>query len=192
MPLCYGTYCTVCKNEQTSAGRQPSTRRLVLSPVLYYSLPSAQRYVNSWLWLFTHMKKYIHLPCSVSLTWISPAFPKEQLLFIHKVTESMKAWWHLHLTSCRLTYVNLALSHTHKCTQNLLTSNLAMSHPPWRLVPPSPCFSSFQYTICFCFFFSLHICICCFVSREFIWRRHSCQVLEPFISNQSKRDYWGN
>lgn len=138
------------------------------------------------------MKKYIHLPCSANLTWISPAFPVEQLLFIHKVTGSTQAWRHLHLTSCRLTYVNFTQAHA--CTWKHLASHLAVSHPPHYPPSPSPYFSRLQYTICFVYC-NMHKCFGTLGTlHTCLWEDLYGEALVPMKlklinSNQSKRDY---
>lgn len=98
---------------------------------------------------------YLHIRKSTSICHVPPVPHEsdppssiEQMLFIHKVTGSTKAWRHPYLTSCRLTYVNFTQAHV--CTRKHLTSHLAVSHPPHNTPSPSPHFPRLQHTTCFC------------------------------------------
>lgn len=137
------------------------------------------------------MKKYIHLPCSAILTWISPAFPDEQLLFIHKVTGSTKAWRHLHLTSCRLTYVNLshtrARTHIHTHADAHTLKHLTLScHTP---TPVSNPLHHNDFQGCNAQYI---LAPSTFVFATLFWEDSYAEVLvsmESISSNHSKRDY---
>lgn len=101
---------------------------------------------------------YLHIWKSTSICHVPPIShesvppsPDEQLLFIHKVTGSARAWRHLHLTSCRLTYVNPATS-AHVHTENISPCRVT-PHRKKKKIPtpsPSPCFLKVTiYTMCF-------------------------------------------
>lgn len=99
---------------------------------------------------------YLHIWKSTSICHVPPIShesvppsPDEQLLFIHKVTGSARAWRHLHLTSCRLTYVNPATS-AHVHTENISPCRVT-PHRQKKKSPPllhHRVFSRLQYTQC--------------------------------------------
>lgn len=139
---------------------------------------------------------YLHIWKSTSICHVPPIShesvppsPDEQLLFIHKVTGSARAWRHLHLTSCRLTYVNPATS-AHVHTENISPCRVT-PHRKKKKIPtpsPSPCFLKVTiYTMCFGPLLS-------FACATAFWEDSYGEALvsneqEPINSNQSKRDY---
>lgn len=121
---------------------------------------------------------YLHIWKSTSICHVPPIShesvppsPDEQLLFIHKVTGSARAWRHLHLTSCRLTYVNPATSahvHTENISPCCVTPHRKKKSPP---LLHHRVFSRLQYTQCVLAPFD--VCVCHGVLRGFI-RRGTC------------------
>lgn len=122
---------------------------------------------------------YLHIWKSTSICHVPPIShesvppsPDEQLLFIHKVTGSARAWRHLHLTSCRLTYVNPATSahvHTENISPCRVTPHLKKKNPH----PFSITVFSQGYNIHNVFWPPFVVCVCHGVLRGFI-RRGTC------------------
>lgn len=139
---------------------------------------------------------YLHIWKSTSICHVPPIShesvppsPDEQLLFIHKVTGSARAWRHLHLTSCRLTYVNPATS-AHVHTENISPCRVT----PHRKKKKNP--HPFSITV-FSQGYNIHNVFwppLTFACATAFWEDSYGEALvsneqEPINSNQSKRDY---